>query len=101
MSGTMRGSDWAASPTTAASTSPASSMAVRSLPGAARSTFGGSRNSATCGSSKVTQRIRSRSTPQSSARIPRTHVAVVTEYDRMPTRRPARSPGASGPRSRL
>ena len=47
----------------AASISPASSIAVASLPAGMRVAFGGSRNSATCGSSKVTQFTLSRSTP--------------------------------------
>jgi hypothetical protein len=63
----------------AASSSPASSMAVMSLPAGARCTFGGSRNSATCASSKVTQPMRPMSTPWSSIRMPRIQAPVVTE----------------------
>src|SRR5216684_2596924 len=66
-------------PTIAASSSPACSMARISFPAGARSTFGGSRNSATCGSSNVTHWMRSRATPKSSARMPRIHAEVVTE----------------------
>ena len=47
----------------AASISPASSIEVTSFPVGMRVAFGGSRNSATCGSSKVTQFTLSRSTP--------------------------------------
>src|SRR5438270_462078 len=86
-------------PTIAASSSPACSMARISFPAGARSTFGGSRNSATCGSSNVTHLMRSRSTPKSSARMPRTQAEVVTEYERRPILFPFNSWGGNGPRS--
>jgi hypothetical protein len=66
----------AASPT-AASISPAWSIAPSDRPWSTRTTPGGSWNAATCEPSWVTQVSDARSTPYSDWRTPRTQTAVV------------------------
>ena len=61
-----------------AASSPDATIAGTSWPGPAGTTLGGGWYSATCSSPDSTQVTRLRSTPYSSARMPRAHTPVVT-----------------------